>query len=139
MSSLLQDLHPIFQPIARGILDQVQERLGGTAPGGSTIRAAVTFRSMSDQAAAKAAGLSQVNLGWHQFGFAFDVAIIGPNGDYIADGQDARYKMFGEVAQAAGCIWGGSWAHPDWDHCQLAISMTPLEYAAWLDAHRIAT
>jgi D-alanyl-D-alanine carboxypeptidase len=139
MSADLADLNPLFQPIARAILAETQERLGGDAPGASRVRAAVTFRNLIDQAAAKASGRSRVSLGLHQFGFALDVAIIDPNGEYVTNGEDPRYALFGEVAKSHGCIWGGDWSDPDWDHCNMDLGMSATEYAAWIDAHRVVT
>lgn len=138
MSSLLQDLHPIFQPVARAILEDCAALLMDKHPG-STIKPAVTFRSMSDQAAAKAAGLSQVNLGWHQMGLALDVAILGPQGQYVTDGEDERYALFGRAALQHDCIWGGHWTHPDWDHAEFHPGFTLAQYLAWLDEHKVAT
>lgn len=133
-SNRLEDLHPLFRLIAQRIIDQTNDQI---AP--STIRPAVTFRTMSDQATAKAAGLSKVNLGWHQFGLALDVAVISESGAYITNGEDPRYRVFGDVAKANGCVWGGDWTKPDWDHCELHQGFTLAQLQAWLDSHRIAT
>lgn len=137
MSSNLADLHPIFRPIASAILAEAGERIADVSDG--LIRPAVTFRTVSDQATAKAAGLSQINLGWHQFGLALDVAIITKEGSYVKDGTDLRYAIFGEVAMKQGCIWGGSWTHPDWDHAEFHPGFTLAQYIAWLEEHRVVT
>jgi len=134
MSSNLADLHPLFQPIARAILAESEDVLGH-----GLIRPAVTFRSVADQVLAKNAGLSQVNLGWHQFGLAMDVAVITPEGAYVKDGEDGRYRTFGEIAVKHGCVWGGNWAHPDWDHCEWHPGFSLTMYLAWLDTHKVAT
>lgn len=131
-SNRIADLHPSFQSIAVAILEQTTEAIRP-----SLIRPAVTFRSMADQAAVKASGLSKVSLGWHQFGLAMDVAVISETGAYITNGQDERYKKFGAIAKSFGCVWGGDWHDPDWDHCQMDLMMTALQYATWLEAHRV--
>lgn len=134
MSSNLTDLHPLFLPIAQAILNDTNQRIGT-----SSVRPAVTFRTVADQAQAKANGLSRVSLGWHQFGLAMDVAVITEAGVYVADGTDDRYKVFGDCVRKNGCIWGGDWNHPDWDHCEWHPSFTLTQYLNWLDAHKVAT
>ena len=133
MSNLLSDLHPCFRPIAQAILADAQHDISD-----GLIRPSVTFRSLADQAAAKAAGLSQLSIGFHQFGLAMDVVFINANGQYVSDGADPRYAAFGRAVIAHGCTWGGQWTHPDWDHCQIA-GFTVAQYMAWLDAHKVAT
>lgn len=142
MSNRYEDLNPFFEPVARLIVAEAQARISeGFA--GSIIRPAVTFRTVIAQAQARAAGKSDLSLGMHNFGLAIDVAVIGPNGDYIIDGQDRRYTLFGQVATEHGCIWGGTWVNrasgkpPDYDHCEARISGTVLQYVAWLDSHRL--
>jgi D-alanyl-D-alanine carboxypeptidase len=134
VSSNLDDLHPLFRLVAQGIIHDTNEKI---AP--SIIRPAVTFRSMTDQAAAKAAGLSKVSLGWHQMGLALDVAVITPDGMYVADGSDPRYTTFGTAAMVRGCVWGGSWNEPDYDHCEFHPNFTLTQYLAWLDSHKVVT
>lgn len=134
MSNNLADLHPLFLPIAQSILADACDRIGP-----SVAKAAVTFRTVSDQQLAKANGLSQVSLGWHQFGLAMDVAIITPEGSYVSNGEDDRYRIFGEIVTAHGCIWGGNWTHPDWDHAEWHPNFTLTQYLTWLDAHKVAT
>lgn len=134
-SKRLEDLHPAFLPVAKAVLERAQKRVGD-----SVIRVAQTFRSMSDQAAAKAAGKSKVNLGWHQFGLAFDVAIITPHGTYVADGDDPRYAMVGQAAIEHGCVWGGNWvSFKDAAHVEWHPGFSLAQYVAWLDAHRVTT
>lgn len=131
MSNLIEDLHPCFQPIALAILSETQRELEGIG----TIHPAVTFRSLSEQAAAKAAGLSQVSIGWHQVGLALDVAIVTPGGSYVSDGADPRYGIFGRIALAHDCIWGGSWVHQDYDHAEWHPGFTLQQYLSWLTQH----
>src|SRR5689334_17659272 len=102
MSARFEDLDPIFEPIARQIILDAQERITEEFAG-SAIRPAVTFRSLSAQLEAKAAGKSDLTIGMHNFGRAMDVAVIGANGDYILDGADRRYAIFGQVAKEHGC------------------------------------
>lgn len=134
-SNRLEDLHPLFQPIAQAIIADCEMTIGK-----GLIRPAVTFRSMADQAAAKAAGLSKVNLGWHQMGLAMDVAVLTPEGAYVKDGEDGRYRTFGMVAVKHGCVWGGNWTNfKDYPHCEWHPNFTLTQYLAWLGAHAVAT
>jgi len=136
MSNRLEDLHPLFQPIAKAILQETQAEFDEHYPG-STIRAADTFRLMTAQAAAVAAGLSRVAIGWHQFGLAVDGSVITREGAYVKDGADPRYRLFGLAAIRHGCIWGGTWTHPDWDHIEWHPGFTLQQYTSWLDAHKV--
>lgn len=132
-SKRLEDLHPAFLPVARAVLEDAQKRVGD-----SIVRVVQTFRSVADQAAAKAAGKSKVSLGWHQFGLALDVAIITPEGAYITDGNDTRYALVGAAAMDHGCIWGGNWIHfKDAAHVEWHPGFTLDQYLAWLDGHRV--
>lgn len=138
VSMSTDDLHPLFKPIADDILSQAQAKITPLYPG-STIRPDVTLRSMADQAAALAAGLTTLKLGWHQFGFAMDVAVLAANGSYVKDGEDVRYALFGRVAMDNGCVWGGSWHNPDWDHCEYHPGFTLQQYLAWLTTVKTVT
>lgn len=134
----LTDLNPLFQPIAAEILELAQNRVAAKFSS-SIVRPSVTFRSVSDQAAAKSAGKSKVSLGWHQFGLALDVAVINAEGVYVSDGRDERYRIFGMAAMEHGAIWGGNWPNfPDPGHCEYHPNFTLAQYLAWLDDHRVA-
>jgi hypothetical protein len=135
MSRDREDLHPLFRPVFDAVLEESRKRLGD-----STLRVAETFRSPADQAAAKAAGKSRVTIGWHQFGLAFDVAIISPEGAYVTDGNDPRYALVGQVAVEHGCVWGGNWiSFKDAAHVEWHPGFTLGQYMAWLDTHRVVT
>jgi|SRR6266850_557489 len=144
MSALYTDLNPVFEPIARQVIADAQERISEQFPG-SIIRPAVTFRDLSAQLEAKKMGKSDLSIGMHQFGLAMDPAIIDEKGDYVANGEDRRYTLFGQVATEHGLIWGGIWLNrpsgkpPDYDHCEMRMSRTPLQLGAWLEEHRVVT
>lgn len=136
-SRSLEDLHPVFQPIARDILELAQNRITALSPG-SIIRPATTFRSIADQAAAKAAGRSRVSVGWHNFGLALDVAVITQDGAYVSKGEDERYRIFGTSALEHGCVWGGNWQNfPDPPHAEYHPGFSLAQYMSWLDSHRV--
>lgn len=131
---LILDLHPAFQPVARAVLADAQVDVEKLSPG-SIVRPAVTFRETAAQLAAKAAGLSHVSIGWHQYGLAVDAAVIAPGGSYVSDGKDPRYAIVGAAAKRHGCIWGGDWHDPDWDHFEWHPGFTLAIYQAWLREH----
>lgn len=134
-SNRIEDLNPIFRPIAQAILDETNERIkDGSA------RAIQTIRSMPDQAIAVANKKSKVKLGWHQFGLALDIGIFTETGVYVTDGDDPRYAIYGAVAKEHGCIWGGDWQNfPDPAHCEFHPKFTLPEYLVWLDINRLVT
>lgn len=95
---------------------------------GLGVKAIVTWRSSSDQNAAKAKGLSNASAGQsphnccdddgNPFSKAFDFAVF-EDGTYITDGRDDRYTQAGEIGEKLGLTWGGRWSHPDFDHLEL--------------------
>lgn len=134
MSSLISDLDPVFQPVARAILVEAQARITAVSPG-SRILPLSTWRTLAEQAADKAAGSSPLRIGYHNFGRAMDVKVLTPEGVYVTDGEDSRYAIFGQVAKEEGCVWGGDWNDKDWDHCEQAGGLTFSEFYAWLRTH----
>lgn len=119
--SNLNDLDPILQPLANKFLESCQAA-------GLECRIVVTFRDPTSQNKACAAGLSAASAGQSPHNCvsaqglpssrAFDFALF--SGDmYITDGTDHRYSQAGKIAENLGLTWGGSWKHPDYDHCEL--------------------
>lgn len=136
-SRSISDLHPLFQPIAREILALAQNRITAKFPG-SIIKPSTTFRTLSAQATVLAAGKSTVPRGYHQYGLAMDVAIINPEGAYVTEGKDERYRIFGMAAMEHGCIWGGNWQRfPDASHCEYHPEFNLETLMSWLDEHRV--
>jgi len=127
----ISDLDPALQPIAVKVITD-----GSTAISPSKVAIIVTWRSSSDQQAAKAAGLSNAGAGesphncvdtnGNPASKAFDFAIFDENGAYVTDGTDSRYAAIGQIAVAAGLIWGGNWTvekegcGPDPDHIEMS-------------------
>jgi hypothetical protein len=125
------DLDPALQPIAAKVM-----MAGNAAIAPSKVAITVTWRSPSDQQAAKAAGLSKAGAGQSPHNCtladgtpaarAFDFAIFDENGAYVTDGRDSRYAAVGQIAVAAELEWAGNWTlekdgcEPDYDHCQMA-------------------
>jgi hypothetical protein len=86
-------------------------------------RITVTGRTEGEQAAAVAAGLSNVKLGWHQFGCAWDYGIFRKDsGQYITDGSFPAYAVCGQASVPLGCHYpiylGPNQTKPDVDHVE---------------------
>lgn len=128
----LADLHPLFQPVAALILRETSAII---AP--STIRASVTFRTIEQQGDAKATGVTNLSIGYHNFGLAMDAAVITPGGVYVTNGEDWRYRVFGMVAKLHGCVWGGDWIKKDWDHVEYCNGLTVAQFMVWANAHSL--
>jgi len=134
--AILSTLHPAFRPIVERILRDAQIALDADAPTNDLVRPTIGIRSIEAQQTAFNAGLSQVKIGWHQYGLALDFGIFNNSGvQYVTDGTDQRYRLVGEIAKRAGCIWGGDWQRPDWDHIEWHPGFTLGHYISWLDAH----
>lgn len=58
---------------------------------------------------------------------ALDLAVFGPDGAYVADGDDPWYTWVGERFEALGFVWGKRFVHPrpDPDHVEEAGSTNP--------------
>lgn len=134
MSNRIEDLDPVFQPIATRILLESQVRIAQVRPG-SRISAASTWRTPAQQESVQATGASNLSIGYHNYGRALDVAIYDERGHYIDNGADPLYAIFGQVAKEEGCRWGGDWADQDYDHCEYTNGLTFSEFYAWLRAH----
>lgn len=93
---------------------------------GFRARITITGRSAKDQEAAKAAGLSDVKLGWHQFGLAWDFAVYDDKGGYVTDGSHPAYALCGQASLPLGCHYPIilSSGRPDADHVEYHPSLT---------------
>ncbi len=93
-----------------------------------------TFRSIV--AAELAAGSSKVAIGWHNYGLALDILIIDAAGSVVKDGDDYRYRRYGNMAKKQGCAWGGDFhSLHDGDHIEYHPGFTMAQYQAWLLTH----
>jgi peptidoglycan L-alanyl-D-glutamate endopeptidase CwlK len=84
------------------------------------------YRSPERQAKLAAKGSSVTNAGawqsYHQYGLAADCAFYR-DGKLVISEKDPwamrGYQLYGEVAEAAGLVWGGSWKMMDLGHVEL--------------------
>lgn len=84
------------------------------------------YRSPERQTELAAKGSSVTNAGayqsYHQYGLAADCAFYR-DGKLVITEKDPwamrGYQLYGEVAKAAGLVWGGSWKMMDLGHVEL--------------------
>lgn len=84
------------------------------------------YRSPQRQAMLAAKGSSVTNAGawqsYHQYGLAADCAFYR-GGKLVISEKDPwamrGYQLYGQVAEAAGLVWGGSWKMMDLGHVEL--------------------
>jgi peptidoglycan L-alanyl-D-glutamate endopeptidase CwlK len=84
------------------------------------------YRSPERQAELAAKGSSVTNAGayqsYHQYGLAADSAFYR-DGTLVISEKDPwamqGYKLYGQVAEAAGLTWGGRWKMMDFGHVEL--------------------
>jgi D-alanyl-D-alanine dipeptidase len=119
-------LEPVIQSKARALLDA--SKIEG-------IELVVTqgLRTMEEQAALYAQGRTapgpvvtnaKPGSSWHNFGLAFDVAVVqGGKPTWPAD--EALWQKVGALGKALGLTWGGDFMNfPDRPHCQYTGGLT---------------
>lgn len=109
MSRSLSDLDPRLQPLARQFLERAEAA-------GLSIVVTQTRRTLEEQAALYAQGRTRPGKvvtnakpgqSAHNFGLAFDVAFIDPDGGVTWEGP---WERLGVIGQAIGLEWGVDWA-----------------------------
>ena len=116
MSRALDDLAPVFRPIAFELLARCVEA-------GLAVEIIGTGRTQAEQDAAVTRGVSWVSHSKHQDGLAIDICPfqiwmeIGP--DKLAwDAGDPQWAKIGAIGEALGLRWGGRWKIPDLGHLE---------------------
>jgi hypothetical protein len=94
----LDALRPEAQRIARLGLHIIRDDLGLDA------RVVETLRSKERQAALQKSGDSDVAVGWHTVGLAWDT-LIYRNGVVLHDDKTGEYTQAGHIWQALDCRW----------------------------------
>ena len=94
----IESLRVEFQPVAEKFLHMTREDLG------IDVRVHETLRTPARQTELSATGASDVTMGWHNVGLAFDFGCY-LNGVYQADDRAGLYAKCGLIAQALGCKW----------------------------------
>lgn len=100
-----------------------------------------TLRTADEQAKAQAAGLSDVSVGWHNFGLAWDFAVMDDKGVYVTDGSHPAYVACGTVGAALGCRYPIilKSGRPDADHIEYHPGVTLQQMIAADEAARNLT
>lgn len=83
------------------------------------------YRSPERQAKLAALGTSvtqaQANRSYHQYGLAADSAFYRDGGLVISEKVAwamEGYRLYGEVAESLGLVWGGRWSFQDYGHVE---------------------
>jgi hypothetical protein len=116
----ITSLRPEFQPIARAWVQMMGILLPLRGLAGYTAIIAETLRDTATQEALHEAGATDVKLGWHNVGLAFDFAIITPTQTVVTDGTHLAYQAGINIGQALGCHCPIILANgkPDYDHIE---------------------
>jgi len=72
---------------------------------GIDARVMETLRDPARQKELQKTGKSDVKMGWHNVGLAWDYLCFNSNGAIIHDGDHWDYQRCGHIAQALGCRW----------------------------------
>lgn len=105
MSRSLNDLNPIFRPLADHFLAKIREA-------GIVVTIICTLRSQLEQDANVANGVSKVKKSKHQEGLAIDIcpsALLHEKG--WAPASPIWWEL-GEIGKSIGLRWGGQWSRP---------------------------
>lgn len=106
---LIARLHPSVQPLARETLQRAINI-------GIPLVVTQSYRDPSTQAALYAQGRTvpgpivtnaPPGSSWHEFGLAFDVAVMGANGNPTWPNDTALWQRIGGTGKATGLQWGG--------------------------------
>lgn len=116
---LMQDIHGYQMILLEGYRSPLRQQL--LASQGPAVTRAAPYQS------------------YHQFGRAADCAFMR-DGSVVISEQNAwalrGYRLYGELAEAAGLEWGGRWAGKDFGHVQLRVSTHSNAPVALARGHR---
>lgn len=114
----LTTLHPWLKAQALAAIDEAWRK-------GLRFRITQAFRTPQEQQAIYDQGRTKAGKivtdcppwkSWHNYGLAFDVALMGENGDVIwdrnadlNDDHKADLMQFADIAKKHGFSWGGDW------------------------------
>ena len=119
-------LEPVIQSKARALLDAARAQ-------GIELTVTQGLRTMDEQAALYAQGRTapgpvvtnaKPGSSWHNFGLAFDVAVV-VNGQPTWPNDTALWSKIGELGKAQGLVWGGDFqSFKDMPHFQYTGGLT---------------
>lgn len=102
---------------------------------GFVVHVSDTLRTADEQAKAHAAGLSDVTLGWHNFGLAFDFAVLDNHGVYVTDGAHPVYAFCGATWALLGCRYGIVLRSGQVDHDHVELRPGGMTLAQYIEQH----
>lgn len=118
--SRIARLEPVIQPKARALLEAARAQ-------GIELTVTQGLRTMEEQAALYAQGRTapgqvvtnaKPGSSWHNFGLAFDVAVV-VNGKPTWPNDSALWSKIGDLGKTQGLIWGGDFqSFKDMPHFQ---------------------
>lgn len=124
LDNRIESLNLKFQPIAQAWLEVVKAYILPARWPGYKVRITETKRDGARQEAVLAAGASTLKVGYHNYGLAFDYAVMDDHGVLITDGKHPVYLACGQAGEALGCVWGGRWVtFPDAGHLEFHPGM----------------
>lgn len=119
MSDLISLLDPDVQDLALELLQKAKQSQ-------IVLKVTQTKRTLDEQAALYAQGRTAPGqivthappgYSWHNFGRAFDVAIVSYPGDLTPTNlYDGNWNQVGDMGEQLGLVWGGRWKFPDRPH-----------------------
>jgi peptidoglycan LD-endopeptidase CwlK len=119
VSDRIEDLDPDMQDMALALLSEAQKQQ-------IVLKITHTRRTWGEQADLYALGRTKPGqivtaappgYSWHNFGRAFDVAIVSYPGDATPKNlYDGNWETVGDIGESVGLEWGGRWKHPDRPH-----------------------
>jgi peptidoglycan L-alanyl-D-glutamate endopeptidase CwlK len=119
-------LEPVIQSKARALLDAARAQ-------GIELTVTQGLRTMDEQAALYAQGRTapgqvvtnaKPGSSWHNFGLAFDVAVV-VNGKPTWPSDQTLWDKIGELGKAQGLVWGGDFqSFKDMPHFQYTGGLT---------------
>lgn len=122
----LQGVHPTVAAKARQLISQAYKE-------GIPIIITQGFRSVEEQNELYAQGRTKPGkivtnarggYSYHNFGLAFDFAILNPDGS-VNWNVDAKWKRVAQIGKSLGLEWGGDWkGFKDYPHFQYTFGLS---------------
>lgn len=132
MSRRLNDLSPIFRPVAVELLAKLTEA-------GICVMIIDTLRTQEEHAANLAKGVSWTRHSKHLDGLAIDLCPyliwqLKGSDKLQWDASDPAWEKMGEIGESLGLRWGGRWKQRDMGHFEMPGSATISPSDLWGEA-----
>ncbi|WP_082055753.1 LysM peptidoglycan-binding domain-containing protein [Geobacillus kaustophilus] len=122
----LQNVHPVVAAKARQLISQAYKK-------GINVIITQGYRSIEEQNELYAQGRTKPGkivtnakggYSYHNFGLAFDFAILNPDGS-VSWNVDEKWKRVAQIGKSLGLEWGGDWkSFPDYPHFQYTFGLS---------------